>query len=830
MRKAYLICNAHLDPVWQWSWEEGAAEAVPTFRVACEFCEKYEGFVFNHNEVILYEWVEEYEPQLFARIQKLVKEGKWHIFGGWYIQPDCTMPSGESIVRQILTGRKYFQEKFGVSPTTAMNVDPFGHSRGLVQILNKSGFDSYVIMRPTNMTPGDFIWTGYDDSSVLVHKTYGGYNSLKGKSAEKIKDLLEKHPDEKDIMIYWGIGNHGGGPSEVDLNSINELQKQLNDVELIHTVPEDYFKTVDRSKLPTINNSLVHTMVGCYTSMYKVKSMHAKLENQLFMTEKMASAASLSGLMEYPTEDFASVTRDLLFSEFHDILPGSSVKVAEEDCLRLMSHGLEKLSRIRAKAFFALSSGQPRPQNGEIPILVYNPHPYEVDTVVECEFQLEDQNYAMDEITIARVYNNGVEVSAQLEKEAGSLNLDWRKKIVFNARLKPSQMNRFDCRLEKVVSQVDRLNKYLTYGDVYKKKLFDETGTHICLKTGVVEIAISKNTGLMDTYIVNGVNYLEQNSFSADVYFSGSDPWGMNDSCYPKKLGSFKLMSDNDARKFSNIEDNSVGAIRIIEQGDTRILVQAIFEYKSSFMIMDYKLPVSGTEIECDIRMLWNEKDSMVKLSFKSAFKNSVAMGQQMFGREVLSNDGNEFVSQRWSAVVSENKDVLAIYKNGLYGGSFKDGEYMLNLLHSPGYTAHPIETRLIIPKDREVERIDLGEHTFSIKICGGDKKLLGELDKNSQIFNEKPFALSFFTGGNGIKPQPALIISNCEIVMSAFCIANNGSDYIIRLYETAGRENTTEIYLFGITKTISFGKCEIVTLRYNVTKNTLEKCSIDEK
>ena len=150
----HLICNAHLDPVWQWEWEEGVSEAISTFRTAADLCEEFGGFIFNHNEVVLYNWIEQYEPALFKRIQKLVKAGKWHIMGGWYLQPDCNMPSGEGLVRQILVGRAYFQEKFGIRPTTAMNFDPFGHPRSLVQILVKSGFDSYIHCRPSRQEGG----------------------------------------------------------------------------------------------------------------------------------------------------------------------------------------------------------------------------------------------------------------------------------------------------------------------------------------------------------------------------------------------------------------------------------------------------------------------------------------------------------------------------------------------------------------------------------------------------------------------------------------------------------------------------------------------------
>ncbi|RPH99295.1 MAG: alpha-mannosidase, partial [Calditrichaeota bacterium] len=131
----HLICNAHRDPVWLWRWQDGAAEAISTFRTAAELCEEHEAFIFNHNEAILYEWVRRFEPSLFERIQKLVAQGRWHIMGGWYLQPDCNMPSGESFVRQILTGRRFFKKWFNAEPRTAINFDSFGHSRGLVQIL-----------------------------------------------------------------------------------------------------------------------------------------------------------------------------------------------------------------------------------------------------------------------------------------------------------------------------------------------------------------------------------------------------------------------------------------------------------------------------------------------------------------------------------------------------------------------------------------------------------------------------------------------------------------------------------------------------------------------
>ena len=256
IEKLFLICNAHLDPVWQWEWEEGAAEALSTFRIAAKFCEEYDGFVFCHNEALLYQWVEAYEPELFTRIQKLVKQKKWHIMGGWYLQPDCNMPSGEGFVRQILTGKKYFLEKFGVSPSTAVNVDPFGHSRGLVQIMKKCGYSGYLFMRPGDgdryikLPADEFKWIGYDDSEIIAVRIDGSYNSSRGCAAKKVREYLKNSEKQEMAVCLWGVGNHGGGPSRKDLEDLTDLirEKEKENVLIVHSTPEEYLAEIEKRK------------------------------------------------------------------------------------------------------------------------------------------------------------------------------------------------------------------------------------------------------------------------------------------------------------------------------------------------------------------------------------------------------------------------------------------------------------------------------------------------------------------------------------------------------------------------------------------------------
>ena len=225
MRTVHLLANAHIDPVWQWGFEEGIGAALATFRSAAMLLERNPGFVFCHNEALLYRWVEEYEPELFARISALVREGRWHIMGGFELQPDCVMTGGEAMVRQILQGRRYFREKFGVAPEIAVNFDSFGHSQGLVQILARSGYKAYIYMRPGE-GPNDFVWRGLDGSSVLAHRIDKGYNSALGHAREALEGFLNARKGEELDLFPWGVGNHGGGPSQKDIDDLSAFARE----------------------------------------------------------------------------------------------------------------------------------------------------------------------------------------------------------------------------------------------------------------------------------------------------------------------------------------------------------------------------------------------------------------------------------------------------------------------------------------------------------------------------------------------------------------------------------------------------------------------------
>lgn len=817
-KRLHLVCNAHLDPVWQWEWEEGAAEALSTFRIAADFCEKYDNFVFCHNEALLYKWIEEYDTELFEHIKALVNAGKWHIMGGWHLQPDCNMPSGEAFVRQILSGRKYFAEKFGVSPSVAVNVDPFGHTRGLVQIMKKTGYKGYLFMRPSSewikLPDDEFRWIGYDGSEITAIRMKYGYNSFKGKATEKIRVCIDECDDGDIYLCLWGIGNHGGGPSKKDLDDIEALTAEMKeqDVELIQSTPEKYLEEISAKRnLPSFDKSLNPWAVGCYTSQVRIKQRYRRAENEFFMTESMCANAEMNGLMEYPAAEFEKALYDIITVQFHDMLPGSSIQPAEEMALRMLDHALEILSRVRARAFFALTKGQKKPPEDRIPIFAYNPHPYTLKGDFTCEFMLWDQN-RIDEFLSSVIYDeNGNICPSQCEKEYSTIPMQWSKRVVFRSELKPMSITRFECGFNK-----DKTPVYTCETD----------GTYYIYKTDSSEIKINRKTGLIDAYCGKDINYVTPNAFELQVFEDNYDPWFMEAYGWKNQIGQFTLVSDEEATEFCAVK-KPIEAVHVIESGDVRTVIEAIFGYKSSRAIVKYIMSRDGG-LQLDIRIVWNEKQKLVKLNVPTSLKNTVCTGEEAYGREELKDGFNENVSQKY-ITVSNNENALLAVNSGIYGSSFDDGDLKITLLRSPSYCAHPIDNRVTMPQDRVLPHIEQGERDFSFLFrVGNTEEILNSAARTAHNFAIQPMLLSLYPADNGEMHTPSVLIKDNDIItMNAFKKADDGNGYIIRLFNPTEEPQTAEIQCSGASKKVNFGKFEIVTLRYadNELIKTEELC-----
>ena len=810
-KKLFLVCNAHLDPVWLWEWEEGLAETIATFRTASELCDEFDGFVFCHNEALLYQWIEEYEPKLFGKIRSQIGRRRWHIMGGWYLQPDCNVLSGESFVRQILVGKQYFMDKFNREPRTAVNFDPFGHSRGLVQILKKSGYTSYLYCRPDekffHLEGSDFKWIGYDGSEILAHRADEHYNSSKGKARGKIEKWIEDNPDKHVGMLLWGIGNHGGGPSRIDLTQIDEIKANTSGLDITHGTPEEYFDWLEghSDNLPEVSKSLNPWAVGCYTSMALVKQKHRQIENCYLMTEKMLTHAAMQGLLDYPRAELRLALKDMLFCEFHDILPGSSIPEVEAYAVQRLDHGLEILSRLKAKAFFSLLSGQPKASGGEFPICVYNPHPYDVEETLTVEFQPPEPNFNNDVYMYPELKdNNGDVITTQLEKESCNISEDNRKRVVFKTKLKAASMNRFAC--------------YLREGKLPVERQEPEDATHFEFKNDTCEISINRETGLIDVYKVDGVPILGEMSCNPLVIKDYADPWGMRVRSFRNVKGTFTLMTTKESAKFAGVGIPGLDPVHIIEDGPIRTIVEVLFKFNHSSLCLRYNIPKSGSEIEINVKVYWLEKDNMLKLAFPTLLTDSNCLGQVAYGVEEFDREGEELVAQKWVSVVSEGQNqAMTVINDCIHGLDFESGELRLSLLRSPAYSGHPIKGKPhITPQDRFEPRLDQGERNFTFWLNAGQANdRLSKIDREALVKNEPPMSLCCFPSGDGEPAVPGVTLSDDVVQLNALKMGEKYDWLILRLFEPTGAARKTEVNIpyLGVKFYVALGAFEIKTI-----------------
>ena len=796
MKKLHLIANAHIDPIWLWEWQEGLTAGLSTFQSALNLADEYD-YIFCHNEALLYQYVEEYAPAMFEKIKQLVECGKWHIMGGWYNQPDCTMPSGESFVRQVKMGQKYFQDKFGVKSNVALNFDSFGHSRGIVQIIAKCGQDSYMFHRPAAYQmelPNDqFIWEGFDGSQVKAARLPMGYGSLLGEAVQWIKDRVALQNNPVGIGM-WGVGNHGGGPSRKDLADIAEYIKEEGEkgVEVLHSTPSAFFADINPTDV--VDQSLFISMPGCYVSMSRVKRAHAELENQLYFAEKICSVAAMKGLMEYPHEDFKAITEDLMYCEFHDVLPGTCIQAGEENALRQLHRGRMNAERLWTKAFFALLKEEETAEPETYPIYIFNPHPYELETQVECEFILANQNWSDTDAAQFDVYDrDGNLCEYQIIKEESCLNLDWRKRLAIACKLEPMSINRF------VVK---------THMEPIREKVLKDNWV---FENGQRTVEIDPKTGLLKRYCVGGKEYIHD-GFLPITFADNADPWAMS-------LDQLKRIGAEEGVPFSLCEKpngvfGNLQSIEVIEDGDVLTAIEAFFEQEHNKVRVEYRIYKKQTYVDVNVTVFWQDIDKILRLAIPASFKGQY-IGQAPFGTEQLFMDGRENTSQRFVAL-QDGDDCLAIFNNGTYGSKFENDTIYISLLRGAGYAVHPINERPLMPENHFVKRIDQGEHRYAFRI---DAVKTQQLERMALEFNQKPYALNAYPVSSEFVSKinaGKVSIDNKDIALVAMKQSVDGDKYVLRLINNSRAAASAKLTVDDKSIDLNFGRYEVKTVVYD--------------
>ncbi len=390
----HVILNAHLDPVWLWPWTAGVDSAIATCRSACDLLDRHPELVFNRGEAWVYDIVERLEPALFARIRAHVSAGRWHLVGGWWIQPDCNLPSGFAMERQIRLGQDYFLDRFGIFPTEAYNVDSFGHAAALPTLLRRHGQHRYVFMRPQEhektLPARLFSWSETPDSpAVTAFRIPSAYRTVKHHDAflrQHVAASLEHLTDGvPHTMSFMGVGDHGGGPTETLIEWIQANRDTIAGARLEISTPARFFAAAEScitedNPLPRVTGELQHHAVGCYCAYRRVKSDLRRAEH---LTRQAEAATSFNKV--------EAAWRDVCFHQFHDTLGGTcteSAYTAVHDQLGRACATAEELIHFEMRRQTQALPDDPRQR-----LVWFNASDHAFDDWVEVEPWLEFQRW-----------------------------------------------------------------------------------------------------------------------------------------------------------------------------------------------------------------------------------------------------------------------------------------------------------------------------------------------------------------------------------------------------------------------------------------------------
>lgn len=353
------IGHAHIDLAWLWPIRETKRKGARTFATALDQLARYPDYYFGASQPQLFQWVKEDYPQLYARVQRQVQEGRFEIQGDMWVEADTNVPSGESLVRQFLYGRRFFQREFGQTTQMLWLPDVFGYNGNLPQIMHKSGVDYFMTQKLSwnehNPFPHHtFIWHGIDGSSVLAHmlpeETYNG--PAAPRSIRRIEMAYHEAGVCDKALMLFGIGDGGGGSGEEHLERLRRIKNLSGIAPVTQGNAIDFFRHIDhgRERYPHYHGELyLEKHQGTLTTQARNKWFNRKLENALRELEFVASRRWFYGEGDYPAARLDAIWQEVLLYQFHDILPGSSIKrVYDESVARYQALLAEVEQLIRA--------------------------------------------------------------------------------------------------------------------------------------------------------------------------------------------------------------------------------------------------------------------------------------------------------------------------------------------------------------------------------------------------------------------------------------------------------------------------------------------------
>ena len=808
-----LIGNAHLDPIWLWRWQEGCAEVLQTFRSALDRLKEYNDFVFTCSSAAYYKWVEEIDPQMFEEIRTMVKKGRWVPMGGWWVQPDCNMPSGESFARQALYSQLYYNEKFGITCKTGYNVDSFGHNAMLPQLLRKGGMDFYVFQRPgmheNDQIPENlFWWDSADGSRVLTYHIPDGYGTNGIEALSKRIDDTEERAEKEGygLMLFYGVGNHGGGPTRGDIEYLREnLEREgYNDLEF--DSPDGYFEDIlnELLDLPSWDDELQHHASGCYSATSLVKALNRKAENVLAAAEKWDTLSSIVTDSKPSTKDFEKAWQKVCFNQFHDIMCGCSIMEAYEDVKESQGYAMNIANESYNNAVLRISRkidtwlegvsdpvfeerhyAEFMPKPFPRPVVVFNPHSYEVELPV-------------------RTYHPSKAVT----------DCDGNEVLFQNVRSSRSNDNHLDTLFMAKVPPFGYATYWLELDNEVKadKELSGEQ--NFFMENEFMAVELDSETGYIKSLVdkKSGVEYAGDKFLAIPTVINdeNTDTWAHMVFKFHEVKGLMELV---------NIER--------VENGALRSVIRTKHKFGDSYLTQEFILAKGQKTLRVDCKAMWQEKFTMLKFAFPVGGEKEISTYEIPCGFIKRPCNGEEEPALNWAD--------LTVNKNGKRAGLsvMSDSKYSYDC---PGAELRLTALRNVIFADHYSDRpaadfnfTDEGLNRFSygIFLHEGEAES-SDIVKEAHLFNNNIVAVPESYHKGELEQKDCFLYTNLDnVVITALKRCEDGSgDLIVRLYETKGIDSSRGYImskLFDNGFWYDIGKHEIKTFRIDRETNVTE-------
>ncbi|MFV0398988.1 MAG: glycoside hydrolase family 38 C-terminal domain-containing protein [Oscillospiraceae bacterium] len=757
MNTLYMIGNTHFDSVWLWTWDEAMASIRSTFRSALDRMKEDPDFVYSFSTPAVFEWIEEEDGDLFREIQARVAGGRWDVEAeGWWLQPDCNAPCGESLVRQGLYGQQYLRDRFDKQAGTVFNIDSFGHSAMIPQIMRKCGLRYYVFSRPNKgerqLEDELFRWQSPDGSEVLAYRPGGqiggeGYPQDVANSIREITPYLlsAKH----DVMIVYGVSNHGGAPTKAAIAAIREAAGEAKDHSIRFGSTKAFFAAQEGKELFLHAGELQTRFYGPFSDHSEIKNNNRRGEYALLNAEKAALLAQRLAGRQYPAQALRRGWKDLLFNQFHDILGGTCISEAYVDARNLHGRLLQTAGEITHFGLQSVTRQIKTPGNNEdsvwnICLFNLNTTPYRGIVEAEVQWAWEFPWYTGG-IELLDEDGNVTEAQIILEK---SVIPGFRTRFAFAADIPPVG--------------------YRTYA--------------------VRQTNASTARDYSETQV--------KSPFLPKVYVDEGDTWCFNTvDGYGPSAGKFAFES-----------------AKTVEKGPLFTTVKQTWCYESSIFEEYITTYEDADHVDYRYRVNWNEHHKVLKLvpNGRNVPKNITAAIP--YGSLERPADGIECPVGEWLRW-SDAQGGATLLLDGVYAYDTAEDSLRLTLLRSPIYGDLRTE-----PLDGQADYPYMGQgiHTGRIRLI---PRALhnGEAMELAIHFNNPPISVCEANHPGGLSASGAgLRTEGTGALITAMKEAEDGDGMILRMVETEGAHSTLKIALGDSPPVeIALSPYEIKTMRF---------------